>query len=114
MNRTRIHKTFYIILLIGIVIFGGLFKYTSGLITKSDYHDDYVTNYKSSGSDDNIVVEISSFLFFPSLLLAVFRRKNNINFLEFIFAITAALVQICFLYSIELGSIKKTILVNHL
>ena len=77
---------------------------------KGEWKDTYVTDQLSTGSDDNIPVELNVIIFIPVILLAIIRFNKPIILFEYLFNNCVCLLQILFLFCIETGSILNTII----
>ena len=114
MEKIRLIRILHIVFVILIIISGFAFGRTNGLVLKGeDSEDIYVTDLLTSGSDDNITIEISSRLFIPVLLISLFRIFRNMKPVEYLFNNLISMLQIFFLLAIEAGSLFKTIIYDH-
>ncbi len=110
----KIIRSLHILFMILIIISGFFFENSNGLVLKWDDDEDiYVTDLLTSGSDDNVTIEISSILFIPILIISLFRIFETINTIEFLFNNLVILLQFFFLAAIEAGSIFRTIIYDH-
>lgn len=89
-----------------IVVFSNLFVRTKGLVDQSG--NTYVSVYMSSGSDDDVCIEIAEIFFIPFIVF-VFTIKRKIFVWEFILGNIILLLQLFSIIIIEVGSITKTI-----
>lgn len=90
-----------------LIICAFLFSKTNGLVEKNDAAL-FVKDLLTSGSDDNVCIEISRILFIPFILL-IFTIKKQFALWEFLLGNFIFCLQIIFLLSIESGSIISTI-----
>ena len=102
----NIRKLFILLNVIMVIGCSFLFSLTDGLIDNST--DIFVKNLMSTGSDDNICIEVARFLFFPLLTLS-FTIKKRISIWEFLLTTLIMIFQFVLVLAIEAGSILKTI-----
>ena len=102
----NIRKLFILLNVIMVIGCSFLFSLTDGLIDNST--DIFVKNLMSTGSDDNICIEVARFLFFPLLTLS-FTIKKRISIWEFLLTNLIMIFQFVLVLAIEAGSILKTI-----
>lgn len=100
-----------IIILAFIISSSIIYSYTSGLVVTGG--STYVTELLSSGSDDNIAINISRLLFIPSLVITIIRGKKRIALIDCLINIVSILAQAVILMMIEVGSIMSTIIIDH-
>ena len=101
----------YLFSLLTWLISSFLFPETRGLvIMDSGELPFYVTDLKSSGSDDNIIFELGGIFAVLLLGLRIFRFKNRLNLFESICALIAlTLMGVAIIFMIEVGSISATL-----
>ena len=95
------------------IISGFFFTKSEGLVMKGEEKDLYVTELLSSGSDDNITIEFSIILFIPVMIISLFKIKETMHLIEYLFNNFIFLLQIMILSLIEAGSILNTILYKY-
>jgi len=105
-------KVIYLFLLIILVLLSILFSFTKGFVSYIDEKGNviYVTEYLSSGSDDNIVV-FGGLIFIIPFFIRIFRIKRNINLIEsLIFTLFWVLELLFMIFGIELSNLYLTII----
>lgn len=115
-NGTGTNKLLIVIAInaILLVALSFLFSRTEGLLVKGYLGEDVLTHTRSlfsSGSDDDVCVEIGRILFslsFFIILFSIFRRK--FGSVERVLVASLYALQILFLMFIEVGSILDTVI----
>lgn len=105
MNIKKIIILVTVLLLITSAFF---FDKTDGLLEKNT-KEYYVKDLMSSGSDDNLCITISQFIFIPFFIYMI-RIKDKITVFEFVCSNIVLLFQLVLIFAIECGSIIDTIL----
>jgi hypothetical protein len=100
-----------ILLLLILLIAADCFSRSNGLVTEGG--GVYVTEFLSSGSDDNIVIEFSRILLIPMAAVSLIRIRKRMNLFEYILYNMILLTQAIFLFAIEAGSIISTVFIDH-
>ena len=105
MNIKKIIILVTVLLLITSAFF---FDKTDGLLEENT-NEYYVKDLMSSGSDDNLCITISQFIFIPFFIYMI-RIKDKITVFEFACSNIVLLFQLVLIFAIECGSIIDTIL----
>lgn len=105
MNIKKIIILVTVLLLITSAFF---FDKTDGLLEENT-KEYYVKDLMSSGSDDNLCITISQFIFIPFFIYMI-RIKDKITVFEFACSNIVLLFQLVLIFAIECGSIINTIL----
>ena len=105
MNIKKIIILVTVLLLITSAFF---FDKTDGLLEENT-KEYYVKDLMSSGSDDNLCITISQFIFIPFFIYMI-RIKDKITVFEFACSNIVLLFQLVLIFAIECGSIIDTIL----
>lgn len=105
MNIKKIIILVTVLLLITSAFF---FDKTDGLLEENT-KEYYVKDLMSSGSDDNLCITISQFIFIPFFIYMI-RIKDKITVFEFVCSNIVLLFQLVLIFAIECGSIIDTIL----
>lgn len=105
MNIKKIIILVTVLLLISSAFF---FDKTDGLLEENT-KEYYVKDLMSSGSDDNLCITISQFIFIPFFIYMI-RIKDKITVFEFVCSNIVLLFQLVLIFAIECGSIIDTIL----
>lgn len=105
MNIKKIIILVTVLLLITSAFF---FDKTDGLLEENT-KEYYVKDLMSSGSDDNLCITISQFIFIPFFIYMI-RIKDRITVFEFACSNIVLLFQLVLIFAIECGSIIDTIL----
>ena len=106
----NIRKIIIVFSTIILIISVFLFANTEGLM---DSYGNYVYEYQSSGSNDDICIGISIFIFLPFLFF-MFTLKKRIFVIEFILGNILIIFQIILLLLIDVGSILHTIIYGNI
>ncbi|HUH45385.1 MAG TPA: hypothetical protein VLZ44_09490 [Treponemataceae bacterium] len=86
-DKKRIVYTLFLLISVSM---GLAFSSTQGLVASGEGDElTFVTDYLSSGSDDNVVIEISWLLFLVPLLIGVFRIRKRVVVWEYAIAMGA-------------------------
>lgn len=114
MKLSIFNRLLYVLFLILTVSMSIAFRTTSGLVTGLvDSQMIYVIDYLSSGSDDNVIIEASFLLYIIPIVITLLRISKPFVIWEYFVSVFAFIFQFIFLFSLELGSITKTILLDH-
>lgn len=105
MNIKKIIILVTVLLLITSAFF---FDKTDGLLEENT-KEYYVKDLMSGGSDDNLCITISQFIFIPFFIYMI-RIKDKITVFEFVCSNIVLLFQLVLIFAIECGSIIDTIL----
>lgn len=90
-----------------IILSSFIYSCTNGLVVSGG--STYVTELLSSGSDDNIAINISRLLFIPALVNTILRRKKRMGISDYLINVISILAQVVILMTIEVGSIMSTV-----
>lgn len=100
-----IKKLILICTVLGLIICSFLFDKTEGLV---DSYNNFVYEYMSTGSNDDVCIGLSVVIFLPFCIL-LFTLKKKIMIYEFITCNISILLQLILLLLIDIGSITNTI-----
>lgn len=100
-----VRKLILLCTVLGLIICTFLFDNTEGLI---DSNNNYVYDYMSSGSNDNLCINLAIIIFLPYCLF-LFTLKKHIMVYEFCICNLSLLLQVIMLSLIDVGSIMNTI-----
>lgn len=104
-----------IIAVLGLLMTSFFFSFSKGLVTSKTTKDniDYIIEYKSSISDNNLVIEIGKILYIPFFFFYLFRIKKDFFFTDFLVASMIIFIQFILYFSVFLDgcSIIKTVFI---
>jgi len=109
------NKLYFLIIILGLIVSATIFSKTKGLLSSEQSKIEYIKDYNSSISDNNICIEIGSKIFLiPFILLMISIKFQKVYSLFYVFNTIAVFLQIIFLFILYLDgcSILKTILIN--
>jgi len=111
----RLRSVIYIAILLLLILLSFVFSITYGLVYGKDKAGNllFTNDLLSSGSNDNLCIQIGVIIFLVPLIFKLARFKKKIQISDCIVFFILWLLQFFFLITIEAGSIIKTILYSY-